>query len=373
MGQEAAHSWKAKSRFTGQEGKARRSQVKGSLSEEALLPESRHESQIEALGADYSEGTFNRHAGHLSKLLHSGPPEGPQAVALLPILQKAYGNRYVNHLLGSIRRSAAEGVLLSTAPRPTPAPGQGPAEEEGVAREAGPATTAPDLAREAALRPAGASERGPAVGTLDASVVSRVFIDGGSTGTDTVWWAGGRGARGNQGVGSIQSEIRPVYEHAPAAGGGGRHRAWVREGTGVLEVERSYVSPREGANGNDWYITSGAHGRIETHEVGHVNQSRAYYDRHLAPIEAAVADCTGRAKAVEGESTEDCTRILDARIGWDAGVEEFRRNDRVCNTPGGTWDTQEQATADWYYDYGPRTVEEHSYAHYVDQRPGPGA
>lgn len=375
MGQGSGSSWAHKTSQAKEGENARNRRTKEPVSEELASQEGLSEARTAALGTDFSEGTFNRHVGHLSGLLDAGPAGAAEIASLVPNLQRSYGNQYVSRLFSNLQRSRAADVRVSAAPRPTPAPGQGPAEEEEVAREAGPEAMAPELAREVDPRPGAVSERGPVVGTLDGKVISRAFVDGGSTGTDTVWWAGGgaKGAQGNQGVGTIQKEVKPVYDQAAPAGAGQKHTAWVRNGTGLVEVKRSYVSVKNGANGSDWYITSKANTRIETHEKGHVNKSSDLYNQYIKPAEDAATRYTGKANAVEADSAEKCKSALLQKVKWASGMQSFKGTDRTQNIPGGTWDTQEQATADWYYDYGAKKVGQKNYAHYVDQTPGPQA
>ena len=67
------------------------------------------------------------------------------------------------------------------------------------------------------------------------------FVNGGKSGTKA--WAGGGGAgpKGNQQAGSIQNQVPPEYE-SEWGGPLTNASAWVKDGTGVADVTRSYVT-----------------------------------------------------------------------------------------------------------------------------------
>ncbi|MFX0046484.1 MAG: hypothetical protein ACFE8Z_11595 [Candidatus Hermodarchaeota archaeon] len=307
--------------------------------------------------------------------------------------------RAFGHDFSYLRWDKANSHLASAAPPPTHVVSE---EEEEVGSETVEGTL-PSLDTEAALLLAGEMKESEdldstlesdvlptafidggsigedriwwAGGTLGSNVLPTAFVNSGSTGSDTVWWAGGgaTGARGNQGVGSFQEKVDPIYDNEPASEGG-KYMAWIRDNTGKVKVERSYVSVKTGANGNDWYITARAKTRIETHEKGHVNKSKELYESYVKPIEDKVPDVRGKSNAVEaGNSAAQAVKSLKDAVKWDDGINNFKQKDKDANKPGGTWDTQEQATADWYYDYGPRGVGNKNYTHYVDQTPGPSS
>lgn len=396
-GHGSSYSGNRKHRVAKKEENTEEKSTRKPASREPLSYEAAHDTQIADMGTDFSEATFDGQAAYLSGLLEMGSPGATEIASLVQGLQKTYGNYYVTQLFSDLRRDETDSLLASAAPPPTHVV----LEEE---KEAGGETaegTLPGLGTEATPPQAGemkeSDEAGSTLesdvlptafidggsrgedrvwwagGTLESDVLPTAFVDGGSTGSDTVYWAGGgaTGAQGNQGVGSFQEKVDPVYENAPASAGG-KYMAWIRDDTGKVKVERSYVSVKTGANGNAWYITVRAKTRIETHEKGHVNKSKELYESHVKPVEDKVPGVRGKVNAVEaGTSAAKAVKSLKDAVKWDDGIKNFKQKDKDVNKPGGTWDTQEQATADWYYDYGPRTVGTKNYTHYVDQTPGP--
>ena len=47
-------------------------------------------------------------------------------------------------------------------------------------------------------------------------------------------------------------------------------------------------------------------------------------------------------------------------------VTNFATADTAMNTPGGTFDTTDQAKADFYHDKGPKTIGKKAYAHLIE-------
>jgi hypothetical protein len=273
-------------------------------------------------------------------------------------LQRQYGNRTVLKVIGTNRTPAIQRQMEDEG-----LTGAEPIEGNPMEETYQPVT----------LEEGETSEWGEFDGLLDSDINPRLFIDGGKTGTATVHWGGGSGARGNQGVGSI-SLVAPVYDSEPAAGAGTDHAtawAWIRPGTGRATVTRSYTGVPVGAN-NTYYITARAAARIDRHEAEHVNSSRSIHDANITPLETRIAQYTGRDNALkQGTTAAEAIAALQAIIDWNTAITAFRTADTTANTPGGTTDTTDQASADFYFDYGPRSVGNVNYAHYVDTPPGP--
>jgi len=112
-----------------------------------------------------------------------------------------------------------------------------------------------------------------------AEALPRAFKDGGQTGT--VKWAGGAGAgaHGNQPPGSIQRQVPPVFfQVSPKAD------AWVKEGTGLIDVTRSWTGVNPGDQGNGQFLTAAAAARINQHETLHVANSSGHYAAIIDPL-----------------------------------------------------------------------------------------
>ena len=76
--------------------------------------------------------------------------------------------------------------------------------------------------------------------------------------------------------------------------------AWVRAGTGSVDVVRSFVGAISGDQGNGWYLTVGAATRLDQHEQLHVASSQGHYNTNVVPLIARVANSavTGKGIAV---------------------------------------------------------------------------
>lgn len=218
--------------------------------------------------------------------------------------------------------------------------------------------------------PAPLNDDGLIDGEWSSELVARTFVNGGKTGTATVNWVGGVGGT-TPGVGAITT-VAPVIEKAAPAAAGGTAQAWVRAGTGKATVRRSYTGVLVGANGASYYITARAAARIDRHEENHIAHSRTHHNTFVTPVEARVARHTGQAKALSHGATDAAAKTaLETFLDWNSSITSFRNADTADNTPGGTVDTADAASAGFYRDYGARAVGGVNYAHYIDTPPGP--
>jgi hypothetical protein len=290
----------------------------------------------------------------LRRELEGDQGRGPHREILA--LQRAAGN-------------AAVTALVSGSPRPAVIQRQ--FEEDQGQREPAQGQLIEMPSEQANPQPESQNEFGEIDGALISDVPPQAFVSGGRTGRTKVYWAGGTGGRGNQGVGSIQTLVAPVYESAAPASAGANARAWVRPGTGKAKVIRSYIGVPAG-NNSPYYITTRAMHRIDRHEVKHIRSTKGFHDTHIKPLERRIISRRGRRHALSSGATEaDAIAALQTFVNWNPGITGFGNDDTAANTPGGTTDTTDQATADFIADYGPRKVRSTNYAHYVDIPPGP--
>jgi hypothetical protein len=206
-------------------------------------------------------------------------------------------------------------------------------------------------------------------GEQTSDVHPELFVNAGKTGTSRTHWAvGGSGAQGNEAVGQI-ALVAPQYDGAaPAAPRPAT--AWVSAG-GAAIVRRSYTGVPVGPNGT-YYITTSAAARIDRHEERHIASTRSIHDTHIVPLERRVAAyLTASHPFPRGATRADAIAALRTHVDWNGTITRFRNADSAANAPGGATDTADSATADFYHDYGARTVGGTGYAHYVDTPPGP--
>lgn len=288
-----------------------------------------------------------------------GASRGPAAKAdrtSIEFLQRHAGNAAVARLLTSAGPGTAAALhpgLVAHALLDEGSAGT----EEFQAKPIGFVTTGPDLA----TPPLNAD--GLIDGEWTSEAVATVFVNAGKAGSGLVNWAGGNGGT-TPGIGASTS-VAPVIDTSPA-GDAGTARAWVRAGTGTVNVRRHFFGVPVGANG-PYYITAAAAARIDTHEQNHIAHSRLAHDAHLAPLEVRLAARVGEAKALsQGADPAAAKAALVAELKWNDSLTRFRDQDNTDNLPGGTVDTADSASAGWYKDLGPRTVGGVNYAHYVD-------
>ncbi len=289
--------------------------------------------------------------------------ESPLHSAVLD-LQRTAGNGAVVELLGA------------RSPAPTSMVVQRDFEGGGQAGEApleptGGEVVQPDLAEDAgSAQPVAeaTNEFGEMDGAIDTGVAPHTFVNKGHVASHKWLHTGGSGGKGNEGVGSADL-VAPIYDSKPPKKPGGDATARVRKGTGKVKVKRSFngVVPGDngtaawaGSGGGDVFIMWSAVERIAKHERGHIKESKKFHDASIKPLEA-------RIKATKKGATEaDAVAALQTHVDWNASINAFATADTAMNTPGGTWDTTDQAKADFYHDKGPKTIKKKAYAHLVE-------
>lgn len=269
-------------------------------------------------------------------------------------LQKALGNRSIQRLLHPARTS------LITAIEDKGKAGSGVFGGERTPRFEGGADQMPTPL----------NENGLIDGEWTSDVAIDAFVNGGKTGSAIAHFAGGAGGTG--GNAGVIATVAPVIDTSGPAAAGGTARAWVRAGTGTATVTRSYIGVLVGANGPNYYITARAAARVDRHEAGHIAHARTHHNTHITPLENRIAQRRGQAKALnQGADAAAAQTALETFLNWNASLTNFRNADIADNGAGGTFDTTDSATADFYADYGPRAVGGVNYAHYIDTPPGP--
>lgn len=191
------------------------------------------------------------------------------------------------------------------------------------------------------------------------------FLGGGRTGTAP--WSGGgpnNGPHGNQGVGSLQTEIEPKYD---TAWGGPRTNAdaWVIRGTGIVDVARDYVSSKSGDQGNGWWVSPAGAGALETHEQKHIQNAKGLYGSYIQPMLDRVADSANLGKAKTYYS-KDARAALARRIGWEQALKDFKSNDTSYNGNNGQVDTEDIGQPHYPRPQkGPRSIGGKEYDNYL--------
>ena len=192
------------------------------------------------------------------------------------------------------------------------------------------------------------------------------FTNGGRTGT--VVWAGGggAGAHGNEAAGSIQSQIAPTYQSQV---NGATAEAWVRTGTGAVNVTRSWVGINGGNQGNGHFVTAAAATRINSHETLHVASTQGHYNNLLQPMLNRVKMYTpapaGGNQKMNAPAEATAIAALQTFIGWATAISTFQTNDNNDNKPMGTVDTNDLATGTYPVDVGPGVVGGVNFQHRV--------
>jgi hypothetical protein len=229
----------------------------------------------------------------------------------------------------------------------------------------------PDLgeyAVEAEPVPESINQFGEMDGGIDTGVVPHTFLNRGSVATGQWHHCGGTGGRGNEGVGSA-TLVAPIYDTSPPKKAGGNATARVRKDTGKVTVTRSYngvtvgdngTAAWAGSGGGDVFVAASAARRMAQHEQGHIKETKKFHDADIKPLERRIKDT--RSAATEA----DASTVLQTHVNWDATVSTFAANDTAMNTPGGTFDTTDQAKADFYHNKGPRTIKGKAYAHVIE-------
>jgi hypothetical protein len=209
--------------------------------------------------------------------------------------------------------------------------------------------------------------------TAGSGLCPHAFTAGGMTGT--VAW-GPAGAKGNQNVGSIQGEVAAAFG-GQAAAPPNPAQAWVQNATGTLQVTRSYTGVNAGNQGNGYYVTAAAAGRINQHEVGHVASTRGFHDADLKPLLDKILSYT-QAQAGRGTGADQAaaTAALRTTLGlpanWTTSKTSFATHDTAANRPGGTFDTGDVASGTYPTDIGAGNVGGTAFAHRI-KTPGEAA
>jgi len=280
-------------------------------------------------------------------------------------LQALVGNAAVTAAITAQRRPAADAPVVQ---REFVDGGQ---EGEAPLEPAAGEITQPELgeAAEAAQPVAeGKNEFGEMDGAIDTGVEPHTFANKGKVASGTWHHCGGSGGKGNEGVGSA-TLVAPQYDSAPAKKAGGNATAVVRKGTGKVTVKRSYNGVPKGDNGTAvWagsgggkvYLASSAASRMNKHEEGHIKETKKFHDASIKPLET-------RVKAKKEAATEaDAIAALQTHVDWNTGVNAFATDDTSMNTPGGTFDSTDQAKPDFYHDKGPKTINKVAYGHNIE-------
>jgi hypothetical protein len=191
------------------------------------------------------------------------------------------------------------------------------------------------------------------------------FVNAGPTGS--VIWAGGggAGAHGNEGVGSIQARVRPLYSAGKNPYGAGCN-AWVRDGTGSVSVTRSWVGVNAGDQGNGHFLTAGAADRINAHEVKHVQSSLDLYTEHLGALEGRISDYRrGGLGENLGTNPNRAAAELRKLIKWRDAIAAFQDTDRAANRKDGAVDSADLTSGTYPCDDGAGTVGGKAFQHRV--------
>lgn len=106
---------------------------------------------------------------------------------------------------------------------------------------------------------------------------------------------------------------------------------------------------------------------MDRHEAGHITTSRTHNTTNIAPLETRVSQHRREGNAMAaGANRAEAITALQTFVDWNTNVTGFQNADTTSHTPGGTFDTNDALTADFYFDAGPRRVGGTDFAHYVD-------
>lgn len=303
-------------------------------------------------------------------------------------LQRLAGNAAVAALVGAgdARSTRASVTLQPPGPVPTRSPvtvqreiedRRKVGEDQMAVAEGEPAQ--PDLAEAGegggALVAPGTNEFGEMDGQLETGVITHAFRSRGKTGTAQWHHAGGP----NGGTGyppGAPTVVAPQYDSAPPASPGKQAKAWIRKDTGTVKVRTWYIGVPKGDNGvATWagsggglvYIASSGVRRVDKHEEGHSSESRRIHNAHIKPMEGRISKYRGALhKNMKAATAPAAVAALQTHVNWNTTLANFANADIAANQPGGTWDTTDQAKANFYHDKGARTVSGTNYGHYIE-------
>jgi hypothetical protein len=188
---------------------------------------------------------------------------------------------------------------------------------------------------------------------------------GGRTGSTS--WAGGgtdAGPHGRQNAGSIQKEVVPFYESRGNMPWD-MSDAWVRPGTGIVDISRDYVTSNAGDQGNGWWISSMAAASLDVHEQRHVTAAKEQYDSYLQPVldRVAKSEITGKGKT---RFQKDARAALERMMSWPQALTNFVNNDNNWNAKNAQIDTEDVGSAHYPHNFkGPRKIEGKDYDNYL--------
>lgn len=277
-------------------------------------------------------------------------------------LQRLAGNSAVAHALSSARRG------IPVVQREFEDQGQ---VGDGSLEAPGPVAQ-PSLAEGggggAELQAQGVNEFGEMDGLLTTGTEVHAFVNRGKVASGLWHHCGGTGGKGNENTGT-STVVAPVYESSPPTPKGGPAKAWVRKGTGKVKVSRSWNGVVGGNNGAaTWsgsggtlvYLRSSAVARMGAHESGHVKETKKIHDVDIKALEK-------RVKAKKTGATEaDAVLALQTHVDWNAALASFATKDTAMNAPGLTFDTTDQAKANFYHDKGAKRIKGVDYGHLIE-------
>ena len=163
------------------------------------------------------------------------------------------------------------------------------------------------------------------------------FTAGGNTGG--IAWAGGtygKGPKGNQPSGYVNPVVAP-WVTGEWGGLMSKASAWVIPGTGIAEVERSFLTSAAGDQGTGWWVSPKAAARLEQHEQLHVAKSRELYETDIQPVLDEVAKSAKTGKSYSYFLSDVKKHVLDKIKFWP-GIESFVAWDKSENGKMGTVD-----------------------------------
>jgi hypothetical protein len=284
-------------------------------------------------------------------------------VAAFDALQRLAGNAAVAAMVAGDRRSDGPAVQRDFSEQGET--GAGPLASEGP-------VTQPDVSEGAVapgdVKPERTNENGDFDGRITTGGTVHAFVNGGQTASAKWLHTGGTGGMGNQSTGDVTA-VAPIIKSTPAPPKGGLAKAKVQKGTGKAKVTRSYRGVIPGNNGTAVWAGSGgglvfvmwsAVARIAKHEVGHVKESKKIHDTEIKPLEKRVKD------SKTGATEADAVAALQTHLDWNATLTRFSTADTAMNAPGATFDTTDQAKANFYHDKGKKKIKKVQYDHFVE-------
>ena len=191
------------------------------------------------------------------------------------------------------------------------------------------------------------------------------FTGGGRAGSAR--WSGGGpagGPKGNQGTGSLQSEVAPAYD-TQSNGPTSNADAWVRAGTGTVGVIRNYAASDAGDQNNGWWVSPAAASYLEAHEQRHVAAASNVYTSTIGSMEDRIANSAdyGRGKLYWAR---DAITYLSNYVAWQRTLNAFKEQDAQWNANQGEVDQRDLGSGSYPRNQtGPRTIAGKSYENYL--------